>query len=242
MRQFGLIGKRLDHSFSKTYFQEKFINEQIKDAEYDLYPLESIKEFKSLIQKKALKGLNVTIPYKTDVMTFLDDIDPIAQKINAVNTIVVKNGKTKGYNTDYLGFQKSIRPFLAYTHRRALILGTGGASKAIKYSLEQLNISYIEVSREANSNQLSYTELDEAVMNSVQMIVNCTPLGTFPKVAEMPPIPYQYIGSSHFVVDLIYNPSETAFMAKAKSNGALVTNGLNMLKIQAEESWKLWNT
>lgn len=241
MRKFGLIGKSLKHSFSKTYFENKFKSEKILDASYGLFELKNLEEFKTLIKTYQFSGLNVTIPYKTDIISYLDEIDTTAQKINAVNTIYFKNGKSIGYNTDFIGFQKSIRPFLANTHRRALILGTGGASKAIKYCLKELDISYIEVSRTPNTQQLSYKELNKALIQSIQIIINCTPLGTFPNINEHPSFPYEYLSSNHFAFDLIYNPLETVFLAKSKAQGAITSNGLNMLKIQAEESWKLWN-
>lgn len=244
MREFGLIGKSLEHSFSAQYFKAKFEKENISDAQYSLYPLASIEEVKELLQNNNLKGLNVTIPYKEAILPFLDEIDPIAQEINAVNTIRINKGYCKGYNTDHIGFQKSIRPFLAKEHNRALILGTGGASKAISYVLRQFDISYFycSSSQKTAGQVINYSDVDTELVQRFPLIVNCSPLGTFPKVDEIPPIPIEGIGSGHLVYDLIYNPEDSLLLKSSKAQGALICNGLNMLKIQAEESWTIWNS
>lgn len=242
MKQFGLIGKSLQHSFSKSYFTDKFSEEDILNAKYDLFELKDIQDFNTLRSTHDLSGLNVTIPYKSEIIPLLDDIDPVANNIGAVNTIVFKNNQCIGYNTDHLGFKKSIRPFLAHTHRRALILGTGGASKAVKYALNTLDISFIEVSRQPSVHQLGYDDLDETLINSIQIVINCTPLGTYPNIDQSPSFPFDFMNKNHLAFDLIYNPLETKFLSLAKASGAICCNGLNMLRFQAEESWKLWNS
>lgn len=244
MRQFGLIGYPLGHSFSKKYFTEKFASENI-DAAYELYPLENINMFPDLIQNQELTGLNVTIPYKEKVMPFLHDLDDTARVIGAVNVIkfIRENGKTilKGYNSDTIGFSQSIRPMLKPHHTKALILGTGGASKAIEYSLRKLGLQTTFVSRKASTGILAYDELTTSIMDEYKVIVNCTPLGMEPANDTCPDIPYQAITNEHLLYDIVYKPAETLFMIKGKARGAVVTNGLEMLYGQADAAWKIWN-
>ncbi|MEO0404853.1 MAG: shikimate dehydrogenase [Bacteroidota bacterium] len=243
MRKFGLIGASLEHSFSKKYFTEKFQKEGIIDCQYDLYELNPETNFREWLLNSGLEGVNVTIPYKEKVMDHLDQISDSAREIGAVNTIHIDNGSLKGHNTDALGFAKSIKPFFASHHERAMILGTGGASKAIKYVLDQLGVRCLRVSRAGSGmNQVAYEELHSEGMRFWPMIVNCTPLGTFPNVEECPNIPYEGITSQHFCVDLVYNPAETEFMKRSKAKGATVMNGLDMLIHQAEGAWKIWNS
>ena len=242
MKQYGLIGKSLGHSFSKSYFENKFIKEQIQNASYSNFPLESIEEFKSLIKKTTFRGLNVTIPYKSSIIPFLDELSEETKSIGAVNTIQFKNNRLIGYNTDYLGFHKAIKPFLQNTMEQALILGTGGASKAVVYALEKIGIKCLCVSRLPNEQQLNYNQLNDLVLKHHLLIVNTTPLGTAPNINECPDIPYQFITEQHLLVDLVYNPEETLFLKKGKENLANILNGKSMLIHQAEEAWKIWNS
>jgi shikimate dehydrogenase len=242
MRKFGLIGYPLGHSFSKKYFEAKFEKEGIKDCLYDLYEIEDITLFPKIVKENPeLIGMNVTIPYKEKVIPYLDQLDPACQKIGAVNTIQFLNGKTIGHNTDVIGFEKSLLPLLKNHHQNALILGTGGAAKAVQFVLEKLNISFKYVSRKKAKEHLLYTDLNEEIIEKYTLIINTTPLGMFPKIDNLPNLPYQFISKKHLVYDLIYNPLETAFLQKAKAQGATIKNGLEMLQIQAEESWKIWN-
>ncbi|WP_338356262.1 shikimate dehydrogenase [Yeosuana marina] len=243
MNKLGLLGKNISYSFSKSYFKDKFENEQIDNVSYENFDIETIELFPSLIKNtKNLKGLNVTIPYKESVIPFLDELDDKAKEIGAVNTIrITKKNKLIGYNTDYYGFKKSLTPFLKNHHKQALILGTGGASKAIAYSLKQLNIKYCFVSRTAKKGvQFTYNTLTKDVINQHQIIINCTPLGTSPNVDLYPDIPYDAITSNHILYDLIYNPDETKFLKQGKQQHAITINGLNMLKFQAEKAWSIW--
>lgn len=243
MKQFGLIGKTLSHSFSKKYFAEKFEKEGITDAAYELYPLPEISNFLNLIKDtENLKGLNVTIPYKETIIPYLNQIDAAAKEIGAVNTIKVVNGSLIGYNTDAYGFQKSLKPFLSPVHERALILGTGGASKAIAYVLKQIGIDYKFVSRHPEVNGFQYSDINEHVMAHFKLIINCTPVGTFPSNNDKPALPYEHLTSDHYLYDLVYNPAETSFMKEGKAKGAIVQNGLDMLIGQAEKAWEIWNS
>lgn len=242
MRTFGLIGRNIDYSFSRKYFSEKF-NEENIDAEYKNFDIGSIEEFPLIIKNNLISGLNVTIPYKEEIIPFLDHLDPHAKEIKAVNTIKFeKDGSICGYNTDFWGFTEAIKPALKPYHSHALILGTGGASKAIAYALRLLDIDYRFVSRKPEKDQFSYQDLNEDILNKYSLIINCTPLGTYPKVEQSPEIPFQYISANHLVFDLIYNPSETSLMRSAKENGAQTMNGLEMLKLQAEKAWSIWNS
>ena len=241
MKQFGLIGKTLGHSFSKSYFENKFRKENIPYVSYKNFPLRSIQEFSTLIKKHSFSGINVTIPYKIEIIPFLDELSEEAEIIGAVNTIEFKNNKLIGHNTDYIGFQIAIKPFLKNTMQKALILGTGGASKAIVYALKKLGVECICISRNPIKNYRGYDELNEKVMQNHLLIINTTPLGTSPIIHECPNIPYEFITTNHLLVDLIYNPEETLYLKKAKEKGADFVNGKSMLIHQAEEAWKIWN-
>lgn len=243
MKQYGLIGKTLSHSFSKKYFEEKFKRENI-NAVYENFELNDISQVEGLFSIHSnLCGLNVTIPYKEQIIPYLDEVDEQAQKIGAVNTIYIdkETGKMKGYNTDVYGFKQSLKPFLENQHQRALILGTGGASKAVAYVLNELGITTAFVSRTPQlENQLSYDELNENILASFLLIVNTTPLGTFPNIDEKPAINYDAITPNHLLYDLVYNPAETAFLKEGKKRGALTINGEQMLQLQAEKAWEIW--
>lgn len=243
MREFGLIGFPLGHSFSKKYFTEKFEKAGIKDCNYELYPIEHIDQLDQIIDSNpALEGLNVTIPHKETVIALLDELSPEAAEIGAVNCIAIKNGKRIGYNTDAYGFQQSIKPFLEPIHDRALILGTGGASKAVAHVLKKIGIDFLFVSRNPEGPQeVSYEQVNEFILKHHKFIINTSPVGTFPKVDECPAIPTEFIGPEHFVVDLIYNPEKTQLLQKSQSNGAMILNGLPMLQHQAEKAWEIWN-
>jgi len=241
MRQFGLIGKSLGHSFSKKYFTQKFENERIEGCHYNLFELPQIEDLVSLIKKaENLKGLNVTIPYKEEVIPFLDKLSTDAQKIGAVNTIAFTSSEIIGHNTDAYGFKHSLLPLLKPHHKKALILGTGGASKAIAFVLNQLDINYKFVSRNSNKG-LVYKKLDESIIETHSLIINTTPLGTSPHTKQCPDIPYQYLTEQHLLYDLIYNPSTTLFMQKGLEKGSGVKSGYEMLILQAEKAWQIWN-
>lgn len=242
MPDFGLIGKNIDYSFSRNYFQEKFKKEQLAYS-YVNFDIESITEFSSILKENSkLIGLNVTIPYKEAIIPYLDELSPEAKEIGAVNTIkVTPSGKLVGHNTDYYGFQKSLKPLLTNPHKAALILGTGGASKAIAYALKDLGIQTLFVSRTAKENILSYEQLTEEIIQKHALIINTTPLGTYPNIESFPPIPYQYLKSSHLLYDLTYNPNSTMFMQKGGLKGAQTINGYDMLVGQAEKAWEIWN-
>ncbi|WP_299159866.1 shikimate dehydrogenase [uncultured Tenacibaculum sp.] len=242
---FALVGKNISYSFSKGYFTKKFKDLDIKNSEYINFDIQSIKELSSKIKenKNNLKGMNVTIPYKLEVFNYLDKIDKKALKVGAVNTIKIsKKGKLKGFNTDVYGFKKSLKPLLAKHHKKALILGTGGASKAVAYVLEDLGIKYKFVSRNPKEKkEIAYNTLSKELIESCLLIINCTPLGTHPNINDKPDIPYEYLTSNHLLYDLIYNPSETTFLKKGKEKGADIKNGLEMLEQQAEKAWRIWN-
>ncbi|MFK5958132.1 MAG: shikimate dehydrogenase [Lutibacter sp.] len=243
--KFGLIGKNISYSFSKKYFTEKFKNLSLNSYRYTNYDLPEIEEFPFVIYQREdeFKGFNVTIPYKQSIIKYLDDIDADAQKIGAVNTIkITKENKIIGYNTDVYGFQKSLEPLLLKHHKKALILGTGGASKAVAFALSKLGIKYEFVSRSVAENTYLYSILNQQIMEEYTIIINCTPLGTFPNVGETPNIPYEFITNKHLLFDLIYNPSETKFLKEGKKRGAIIKNGLEMLELQAEKSWEIWNS
>jgi shikimate dehydrogenase len=242
MLKFGLVGCNISYSFSRKYFSEKFSNEGI-NATYENFDLQDINEFPEVLAKNPeLKGLNVTIPYKEAIFPFLDSLDVTAQKIGAVNTIKVKrNGSLTGYNTDFFGFSEALKPFLKPHHKKALILGTGGASKAVNYALNSLDIKTSLVSRSPSKSVISYQQLSKEILEEHTVIVNTTPLGTYPKVEEYPPLPVDYIGSRHLLFDLIYNPEQTALMKLAAARGAMVLNGEKMLEFQALKAWEIWN-
>ena len=241
-KQYGLVGKNISYSFSKAYFTEKFEKENNKNHSYENFDIQEIFEFPGILKNNPyLKGLNVTIPYKEVVIPFLDKMSKNALKIGAVNTIkFTGNGKTKGYNTDFYGFKKSLKPLLKSHHKNALILGTGGASKAVAYALRLLEIDYILVSRAPSEHTLTYDEIDASTFEEYQIIINCTPLGTSPNFDVCPDIPYDYFTEKHIAYDLIYNPEETLFLKKAKEKGAVIKNGYEMLVFQADKAWKIW--
>jgi len=247
MKLYGLIGYPLSHSFSKGYFTEKFRKENISDSQYENYPIDSIdKVIDTIKSNSALIGLNVTIPYKEQVIQYLDETDEAVKEIGAVNTIKIKreNAKIylKGYNTDVYGFKNSIVPLFNRQNYKALILGTGGASKAIKYILNKLNINFLSASiEELKENEIRYNEIDENMIKDRLLIINATPLGTYPNINTCPDIPYNAITPNHILFDLVYNPSETLFLKQGKQNGAKIKNGLEMLHLQAEKSYEIWN-
>ncbi len=245
IERYGLIGYPLGHSFSQRYFTEKFAAENI-DARYDLFPIENIGGLEKLLEEcENLKGFNVTIPYKQEVMRFLDELDEQASEIGAVNVVKITYDETgkrhlKGFNSDAYGFTESIRPLLCPTHKKAIVLGSGGASKAVIYSLKKLGIEPVVVSRHPNEGQLGYGELTER-MSEFTVIVNASPVGMSPKVDCCPDIPYELLTSKHLCFDLVYNPEETLFLHKAQKAGAVTKNGLEMLHLQAEGAWLYWN-
>lgn len=280
MKTFGLIGYPLSHSFSEKYFQNKFQKENIRNAEYRLFPLKNISEFTDLLKNNpSLCGLNVTIPYKEKIIPFLDQLDETAKAVGAVNCIKIirpkplppspkersantgniegflreespplwggREGFLIGYNTDVYGFRQSIKPFLEAQHEGALILGTGGASKAVAHVLKEIGIDFYFVTRrkteEAGNKIFLYDELNKYIFNAFKLIINTTPAGMFPNMNECPPLPYEHITSNHFLFDLIYNPEETLFLKRGKEKGAITQNGLGMLYMQAEKAWEIWN-
>lgn len=245
MIKLGLIGFPLGHSFSKNYYNHKFENENITDVEYDLYPVEDMKSFENLYTSdNNYKGFNVTIPHKVAVIPLLTELSEEAKKIGAVNCITIKKEGNvsilKGYNTDAFGFEESLKPLLTASHKKALVLGNGGAAKAVYYTLEKLNIPYLIVSRSKANGDITYDELDSETIGSHQLIINCSPVGTYPNVNECPLIPYDGITKEHLLYDLIYNPEETMFLNKGKNMGAKVKNGYEMLVLQAEKNWQIW--
>ena len=245
MKKYGLLGYPLGHSFSRNYFNQKFEAERI-DAEYLNFEIPEIKEIKNVIKENPeLNGLNVTIPYKEQVIPYLDDLDEDARLIGAVNVIKFSKGlfgkvKLKGYNSDIIGFKQSIEPLLKEHHRKALILGTGGASKAVFQGLKQLGVASTFVSRKAKEYCITYEEITPKTMEQYTVIVNTTPLGMYPNVNACPDIPYDLLTSDHLLYDLLYNPDETLFMRKGKEKGAVVKNGLEMLLLQAFAAWEIW--
>jgi shikimate dehydrogenase len=239
---FGLIGKDISYSFSKTHFAAKFENDEL-DCSYENFDIDDISQFPAIIKNHPeLAGLNVTIPYKESIIPYLDELHETAKEIGAVNTIKIESsGKLKGYNTDYYGFEKSIQPLLKPTHKRALILGTGGASKGVSFGLKNLDISFDFVSRKHNgSAKYIYSDLTEEIVKSYQIIINSTPVGTHPNVNICPDIPYDAITSEHLMYDLIYNPIQTKFLICGEIKGAAISNGFSMLELQAEKSWDIW--
>lgn len=241
MRRYGLIGYPLSHSFSQRYFAEKFAKEGIRNCIYENFPLQDIGELDTLLKQENLFGLNVTIPYKKQVLPFLHEMTYGVAEMGACNCIAIRDGVLTGHNTDVAGFQRSLMPFLHSYHDKALILGTGGASAAVEFVLKQLHVSCQYVSRNAGNGAISYTALSPQIMDSHLLIVNTTPLGMYPDTDACPDIPYELLTPRHHLFDLIYNPAETLFLAKGKAQGATVQNGQEMLELQAEESWKIWN-
>jgi shikimate dehydrogenase len=242
LRKFGLIGRSLSHSFSQSYFEKKFLSEGITDASYQLLEKSNLDNIADWLIHQQFRGVNVTIPYKEEIIPHLHLCTDEAREIGAVNCIVIQDGKLIGHNTDAYGFEVSIRPFLENKYERALILGNGGASKAIAFTLKKWNIPFWMATRKPTQpHHFAWTDLNDEMMKHFKLIINCTPLGTYPNVHECPPIPYSALTEEHFLYDLIYNPEETAFLQKGKAQGALVMNGLPMLRLQAEKSWSIWN-
>jgi shikimate dehydrogenase len=243
MKLYGIIGYPLAHSFSQKYFTEKFQKEGITDCIYKTYPIQSIDEISELIkQNPDLHGLNITIPYKQQILHHLNTTKNIPDGLTACNCIRIADGKTSGYNTDIIGFERSLLPQLKDYHNSALILGNGGAAEAVKFVLQKLNIAYKIVSRKIHdSAELTYAELNETIVKENLLIINTTPLGTFPDIDECPNLPYRFLTPRHLLYDLIYNPEKTFFLQKGQEQGATIKNGYEMLVIQAEESWKIWS-
>ena len=240
-RKFGLIGKNIDYSFSKKYFSEKFKKENL-DCTYSNFDIENISLIESILQKNGISGYNVTIPYKQEIIKFLDEIDEVAKAIGAVNTIKKIDNKNIGFNTDCIGFEKSLIPLIENKKPdSALILGGGGASKAVKYVLKKIKINYSTVSRKEGKSEFIYENLNDVIINRFKMIINCSPVGTFPNINKCPNIPYKHLTKEHVLYDLVYNPIESLFLRRGRELGCKTKNGLEMLEIQANESWSVWN-
>jgi len=243
MKTYGLIGRNISYSFSRNFFNKKFEDEQIP-ARYLNYDLAQVGEIKKTLKDNPeIAGLSVTIPYKQEIIPYLDQLDPIAAEIGAVNTIKIESaGKLTGFNTDYYGFLESLKPHLQKQHTHALILGTGGASKAVAFALKKLNICYKFVSRNPTTGNFNYSELNKEHLEHHKLIINCTPLGTHPNISDYPPIPTKYITKEHLVFDLIYNPPISGLLKQALKHHATVVNGQLMLELQAEKAWEIWNS
>ncbi len=241
MRKFGLIGYPLTHSFSERYFTEKFVREGIQDCSYTAWPIAAIGGLTAVLADPELCGLNVTIPYKEQVLPHLDLPGEVVRAVGACNCIRVVGGKIEGYNTDVIGFERSFVKKLQTHHTQALVLGTGGAAKAVGYVLEKLGIGYRFVSRKAGGDNLSYSDVDGPLLLSHTVLINTTPMGTYPNTDECPPLPYETLTARHYLFDLVYNPERTLFLRKGEERGAAVENGYEMLLLQAEESWRIWN-
>lgn len=240
--KYGLIGYPLSHSFSKKYFTEKFERDSITGRVYELFPIEKITDLPLLLKEETdLQGLNVTIPYKEQVIPFLNEQSDVVKEIQACNCIAIQDGKLIGYNTDVLGFEKTLERKLLSSHQRALVLGTGGAAKAVNYVLKKKGIEYTEVSRNASGITITYDEIDQEILATHTLIINTTPLGMYPNVEEAPNIPYDLLTPQHYLYDLVYNPAKTKFLLEGERRGALIENGADMLVIQAEASWDIWN-
>lgn len=242
-KKFGLLGKNISYSFSKSYFTEKFEKINFTHYSYRNFDIPDIVEFPQILQNnKGLKGINVTIPYKEAILPYLTKLSKNAALIGAVNVIkITKKGEIKGYNSDFYGFKKALKPLLQKHHKKALILGTGGASKAVAYALRKLKMEYDFVSRTPSEYELSYEELTKEIFDDYQIIINTTPVGTFPNTEECPPLPYNFFSDKHIAFDLIYNPEQTKFLRQAKEKGAVTENGYSMLVYQAEKAWEIWN-
>jgi len=245
MKLYGLIGYPLGHSFSKQYFTEKFIREDLKNCSFELFPIQSIDDLPAVLTEHTqLKGLCVTIPYKEDVLNFVTHLSEEVKFIGASNSIKIEGKKLTAYNTDIVGFEKSFTKLLQGHHKKALILGTGGASKAIQYVLNKLGIEFLIVTRAAGLKiaHINYNMIDAKIMNEYSIIINASPVGTFPKDNVCPNIPYHFINASHYLYDLVYQPDKTLFLKRGEEKGATIKNGFEMLTIQAEASWKIWNS
>ena len=242
MLKFGLLGKSLSHSFSKTFFTDLFQKNNI-EGEYVNFEVPSIDDISEILNDENLKGLNITIPYKQEIVPYLDKLSDEALKIGAVNVVQFKDGLKIGHNTDAFGFHQSIKPFLTNLHERAIIIGTGGASKAVEYVFKSLGIDVIFISRNPEKeNQFGYDEINEHMLKACKVIVNCTPVGTFPNIEDCIPFPFEYLSQDHLVVDLIYNPKQTVLLRKSKEFGATTLNGESMLHQQALKAWEIWNS
>jgi shikimate dehydrogenase len=244
MKSYALIGFPLGHSFSKKYFDEKFLKESIPDANFDLLPLSNLSLFGSLKSQNKYAGFAVTIPYKEQIISYLDEVDISAHQIGAVNCIKVLDGKYIGYNTDFLGFEKSLKKIANPQDTHAIILGSGGASKAVQYVFDNVGIEYLVVGRrkESTKHACVYEDINQTIIETHTIMVNCTPLGMSPHENQCPPVPYSYLTNRHLLIDLVYNPAETVFLKAGLKAGARVQNGFDMLIFQAEENWKIWNT
>jgi len=244
MRKFGLIGYPLGHSFSGNYFREKFRQAAITDCVYSLYELESISRLPDILKDPDLEGLNVTIPYKESVIPFLHKKDPVVTAIGASNCIRISDGKLEGFNTDVVGFEKSLDEKLTGNYQFALILGSGGSSKAVGWVLQKKGIRFLFVSRKptGQSDQILYSDLNRELMQTHTLLINTTPLGMFPDTGTCPDLPYEFTGPDHYFFDLVYNPAKTLFLEKGEAAGARIKNGADMLAIQAEASWHIWNS
>ncbi len=243
MKVYGIIGYPLGHSFSQKYFTEKFRQLGMHDCRYDVFPLQDIADFPALLKSNPeLCGLNITIPHKQNIIHFLDDASHLPGGLTACNCIKIENGKLTGFNTDVTGFEQSLLPLLQPFHKKALVLGNGGAAEAVKFVLEKLGIAYKVVSRKLHQgSHLTYNDLDETIVKEHLLIINTTPLGTFPDVEACPDIPYQHLSNNHYLFDLVYNPAKTVFLQKGEEKGAVIKNGYDMLVIQAEAGWAIWN-
>lgn len=243
MRQYGLIGFPLTHSFSQKYFTEKFLHDDIKDAEFLNFSIPNINEVEKIFKTHSqLQGLAVTIPYKKSVITYLDEINDAVKEISACNCIKIEPHKKSGFNTDIIGFEKSFIKKLKPHHKKALILGTGGAASAVKFVLNKLGIEYLLVSRQPSGASIAYNDITAEIINQFNIIINCTPLGTYPNTTETPSLPYNLLNASHYLFDLVYNPSHTQFLQYGREKNCIIQNGYDMLIIQAEENWKIWNS
>lgn len=247
MRTFGLIGYPLSHSFSKSFFTEKFEKEKIADCFYELFPIEHAEEMPGLIAAHpSLCGLNVTIPHKVTILPFIDELDSVAEEIGAVNCISIdqtpQKPVLKGYNTDAYGFEESLKPMLGSYHQQALVFGDGGAAKAIKYVLKKLGIPFKVVVRKPAPNAILYSEVTPDLLAEHQVLINTTPLGLSPNYNTFPPIPYEHLTHRHLAYDVVYNPAKTVFLSRAEEKGAKIKNGMEMLYLQAERSWYIWNS
>lgn len=241
MKKYGLIGYPLGHSFSKDFFEKKFLREGIINSQYDLYPIEDVNDFKKILaENENIRGLNVTIPHKVNIIPLLDELHDTAKQVGAVNTIKIINGKTIGYNTDTWGFAKSLFPEITAFKSNALILGNGGASKAVQYVFNKLNISYKIVSRNKEASDYLYSELNKEIIDEVGIIVQTTLVGMYPNIHDTVEFPFEALSANHYCLDLVYNPEETLFLKKSKAAGAITKNGMQMLIEQAEESWRIW--
>lgn len=242
MIKYGLIGFPLTHSFSKKYFTEKFERESIADHAYELFPIQDISALPGVLTAvPELKGLNVTIPYKEQVIAFLDEQSAVVKEIQACNCIRIVEGKLIGYNTDVIGFEKTLERKLLPHHNRALVLGTGGAAKAVHYVLRNKGIEFLEVSRTPKEGCLTYSKITKETLSAFTLIINTTPLGMFPNVDQAPDLPYEALTEKHYLYDLVYNPSKTKFLQEGEERGAVIENGADMLVIQADASWDIWN-